>query len=470
MEFWQSGVVVDVLWLCLLLVVASGMAKGVPLLRRVALPAPLLAGLLGLLLGPSGLSIIPFNPDTFELIVYHGLAIIFIAVSLQPQPPSRQQGTWTPGARSMAFAVPVMAVSQGLIGVTVVLVLHLLQIQTVHPGFGLMLPLAFGQGPGQALSLGSAWEETGMTNGGEIGLIMAALGFIWCAVAGVPLSAYGRSRGWQSPRADEAPDAVEPASAMDEGDGLVMHVTAVGVVYLLTFAALTGLVGLLGDKPQLAAMVWGFHFLIAMALGLTTRALLARVGGAVQLQRSTLSQIAALTVAFSTAAAIAAVELSVLGDVWLPVLLIVGVGALSTLLSAMWLAKRVFPNEPFEHALVMFGAASGTLHTGLALLQTLDPDLRGQAPNSAVVGAAGAFVLAAPLLLFVLPFTISGWPDQFQQTTTMAVGILVVYLLLLLAGWRLIGPLRPLSPVASLWPQQQHPLRIGEGEAAVEDA
>jgi ESS family glutamate:Na+ symporter len=148
----------------------------------------------------------------------------------------------------------------------------------------------------------------------------------------------------------------------------------------------------------------------------------------------------------------------VLEAVWLPITAIVVIGALSTLGSALWLSKRVFPEEPFEHGLVMFGAATGTLHTGLALLQTIDPELRGDAPDSAVVGSAGAFVLAAPLLLFVLPFTIAGWPDRFLSTSAQSVVIMVVYLALLLLGWRLLGALRPLRPLTALWPEVKHPL------------
>jgi ESS family glutamate:Na+ symporter len=456
MVFWQGGAILDGLWLSLLLVAAAALVRAVPPLRRIAIPPPLIAGLLGLAMGPSALAVIPFNPGTFEAVVYHGLAIIFIAVSLQPARTGGGRPPLSHGARSIAFAVPFMAVTQALVGMTVVLVLHLLSVQTLHPGFGLMLPLAFGQGPGQALSLGSAWEQSGMDNGGQIGLIMAALGFIWCAVAGVPLAAYGRRRGWIAP----AQTAHTAASSKEGGGGdtAAIHVAAVGLVYLLTYAVITGLVSLIGERPQAAAMVWGFHFIIAMAIGLSIRAVLGRVAPAGLLRREELGRIVAVTVSFSTAAAIAAVQLSVLEAVWLPITAIVVIGALSTLGSALWLSKRVFPEEPFEHGLVMFGAATGTLHTGLALLQTIDPELRGDAPDSAVVGSAGAFVLAAPLLLFVLPFTIAGWPDRFLSTSAQSVVIMVVYLALLLLGWRLLGALRPLRPLTTLWPEVKHPL------------
>lgn len=458
MVFWKSGVVADGLWLAVLLVSATGLVRAVPSLRKMALPPPLLAGLLGLLLGPSVLAVIPFNPETFEAIVYHGLAIIFIAVSLQPNRSRGGRPALSHGARSMAFAIPFMAVTQALVGMTVVLVLHLLSVQTLHPGFGLMLPLAFGQGPGQALSLGSAWEQTGMDSGGQIGLIMAALGFIWCAVAGVPLAAIGRRRGWSTPTASASRLNTGPARTDDASNAAAMHVAAVGTVYLMTYAVISGMVSFIGDQPQLTAMVWGFHFIIAMVIGLSARAVLRRVAPDGLLRRDELSRIATVTVSFSTAAAIAAVQLSVLEEVWRPIVLIVTVGAFSTLLSAVWLSKRVFPDEPFEHGLVMFGAATGTLHTGLALLQVLDPDLKGEAPNSAVVGSAGAFILAAPLLLFVLPFTIAGWPDHFLSTSVQSVGGMVVYLGLLLLGWRLLGALRPLRPVTKGWPAVKHPL------------
>ncbi|MEL6343357.1 MAG: hypothetical protein AAFV53_09485 [Myxococcota bacterium] len=457
MTFWSSGVMMDGVWLCALLLVSWALIQSLPFLRRLALPPPLLAGIIGLFLGPSAMGFLPFQPETFEFIVYHGLALIFISVSLQPAPPRTDGRAVSLGSRSMAFAIPFMAVTQGLIGLTVVAGYWALGFGELHPGVGLMLPLAFGQGPGQALSLGTAWEASGMADGGQIGLIMSAIGFIWCAAVGVPWASYGARKGWATPLPDPPDEPMLGETLDPKVDTTALHVSAVGVVYLVTAGLLVLITDAIADNTQLVAMVWGFHFLIGMAVGLFVRTVLARTPGKGLLKREELSRIATVVVAFSTTAAISAVKLSVLVGMWGPILMVTMLGGVATFAAALWLTKRVFPEAPFEHGLVWFGAATGTLHTGLALLQSLDPELRGSAPNSAVVGSAGALLLSAPLLLFVIPYTITDWQSRFPGVTFAAIGILAIYMALLVVGWRLGAPLRFLRPLGSIWPSQPHP-------------
>ena len=200
MRFWELPAVPTVLILAVLLLGASALRRSVPFLRKLGIPDSMVAGFAGLVLGSSALELLPLDVETLELIVYHGLAVIFIAVGLQEPVKTKGGG----GARSVAFALPVFAALQGLVGISLALAL------SVHPGFGSLLPLGFQQGPGQALSLGEAWEPTGLVDGGQVGLIIAAAGFAWAVFIGVPLVAIGRRLGWTSP----------PPTGEEEGDDL----------------------------------------------------------------------------------------------------------------------------------------------------------------------------------------------------------------------------------------------------------
>jgi len=55
----------------------------------------------------------------------------------------------------------------------------------VSPLMGLLLPLGFGQGPGQAFSMGAQWQELGFTGGAAIGLSISAAGFAWATIGGI---------------------------------------------------------------------------------------------------------------------------------------------------------------------------------------------------------------------------------------------------------------------------------------------
>ena len=455
MAFWESGLVVDALLVASLLFIAGTLRRLIPPLRTFGVPDSMVAGFVGLVLGPTALAVLPFDPETLESFVYHGLALVFIAVGLQ----SPAKGKGAGGAKSVAFAIPFFAVLQGLVGLLAVLAFTAFAAERMHPGMGLMLPLGFNQGPGQALSLGRSWEASGFVDGGDVGLIVAAMGFAWAVFIGVPLVWWGRRKGWAEDPGRGADSAAVETSAREvppPGPGALEPLTTnaiwIGLVYLATFGILYGLAQLLADKPQFAAMVWGFHFIVGTFLALGARRVLDRILPSHQLDDRLLGRISGTTVDVVTCSAIAAVSLTVFKANLVPILVLTSLGGGATLLSCLWLARRAFPSAPFQHAVVMFGAATGTLPTGLALLRIMDPELKGPVPANVVLGAAGALVLSIPLLIVVLPIPIAGFENDYWGSIGLAVGILCVYIGLLLVGWRFLGPLRFERPWRRFWP------------------
>jgi glutamate:Na+ symporter, ESS family len=453
-QFFEPGLIQDFLLLGVLLAVAALLLRVVPGLGRLAVPDAILAGVLGLVAGPTVLGWLPFDQDALEVIVYHGLALVFIAIGLQR--PLRGAGGG--GAASFAFAMPTMAVTQALVGLAVVLGFTVFTATPVSPGFGLLLPLGYQQGPGQALSIGTAWETLGLTDGGRIGLIIAAFGFAWC-IAGVPLVAVGRRLGWIGPLRPVVTDESAAPTAPSAGfmEPLTVQVVAVATAYAVVWGLLLLFDHLLAGRPQLAAQLWGFHFILGAGVAIAGRRLLDRLPVHVPLDDLLLSRVASLVVAFTTAAALTAVRVGVLRQ-WLgPILAVTLLGGVCTLLLAVWLGRRAFPEAPFHHALVLFGASTGTLPTGLALLRILDPELRGPVARNIVVGTTGAIVLGLPLILVVMPLMVGGWASGSMTSFWIGLAILPVYLAALLVGWRLFGPLRFLRPRAHLWPREGAP-------------
>lgn len=461
MRFWTDLAVVDLLVLCAFLVIARMLAARVPGYRKLALPPAVLAGALALAFGPSGLDLVPLGSHSLEAIVYHGLALVFISMGLQAVGPS---GGGL-GARSVAIGIPFLTCAQAVFGLLVVLGWSA-AIGQLHPGVGLMLPLGFSQGPGQALSMGSAWEQMGMTSGGQIGLTVAALGYLVCIVLGLGMFHAARRFGWaddpgHEPLTPDADAAPAPERRTDTGFGLepLMGQTAVvGTVYLAVFASLVAISGALADKPQLSAMVWGFHFLLAIIFATSVRGALRVLRWDGATDDELLARLAGVAVDLTAAAAIAAIQVEQVAAFVGPIVALVVPGALATLLSCLWLAKRAFPERPFSHALVMFGTMTGTLPTGMTLLRLEDPDLRGPAARSMIVGVALSIVPAAPLLLKLLPMPVLGWPASFPSAVWTTVGLLSAYLVVLGIAWRLLGPLRMVGSPWALWPRETHPL------------
>ena len=74
---------IDFILLSLLIVIASILKARVPVLRKLIVPTSMIAGFAGLLLGPEMIGIVPFNVDMLGDLVYHLMAVGFIALSLK---------------------------------------------------------------------------------------------------------------------------------------------------------------------------------------------------------------------------------------------------------------------------------------------------------------------------------------------------------------------------------------------------
>lgn len=434
MVFWQNGVVLTALAVLAMLVLAETLLGAIKPLRRVGIPSSIVAGALALLLGPQFVGLVPFDTDVLETAVYHGLAFVFIAVSLQTP-----HGGTGPGARSMAFGITAMVALQTCVGLLLILLLGTVLGSHLHPGFGLLLPLGFEQGPGQALSLGAAWESGGLPDGAQVGLIIAAMGFAWSIVVGVPLVAWGRARGYVSDQRDASETtstSVEmPTLPAGTVELLTRQILAIAGVYILTYAVCLGASAALAGMPDIAAMVWGFHFMIGAGIAMGVRPLLNRLPAGSPLHDDFLSRIAAVTVDVITCAALGAVQIGVLTTHIVPILLVTAVGGLATLAAVLFLARRAFPEAWFEHAVLWFGMSTGTLPMGLALLRMIDPDLKSPAPVSAVLGSAGSVLGVAPIVLVLHPIPIAGWPDGYPGAGWLALGATVLYLCVTMALW-----------------------------------
>ncbi len=448
MDVWEQSWLVTALAMAGCFFVAEACRRLLPPLRALGLPGSILAGVLGLLVGPQVLGFLPVDTAVLTTLVYHGLAVVFIAIALTPPDTKSSSGSTTADATSMAFAIVVMISLQTAVGIAVVIGVGALWEPT-HPGFGLMLALGFEQGPGQAMSMGKAWEASGgLVDGEQLGLIVAATGFAWSILVGVPLVAFGRWRGWTSSDAAGVV-ASEPVESVRGQPGavdvLTQQLVVIALCYLATLGICSALYALLMPiAADVAPMVWGFHFIIGALVASAVRAAMFRLGARDVLSRALLPRISGTAVDVTTVCAIAAVQLSVLASNWVPIAVLTTIGGLVTLFFCLWAAPRAFNEARFEHMIVWFGMSTGTLPMGLALLRIIDPDLRTSAPISAVAGSAGATLGAIPVVLLLHPAMVATWPS--------GVGL----------WWLLFGTVAYALVVAAVWWGTGR-LRIGRG-------
>ena len=218
-EVW-SFIITDTMLLGAMMV-ANMLRRSIKPLRKMLIPSSVLGGFLLLIVNFiykqifNGESM--FSAQMMEVITYHGLGLGFVAMSLRRVEKNSDQ-------RLKSFDTGVAVVGGYLIQAVVGLVLSTALFYIMQKGFaasGLLLPMGYGQGPGQAYNWGRTYENLwGFDNGTSFGLTVAAMGFVAASVGGVIylnlLRRKGRFSGSLGAEVTEAEDSKEAVTAKGE--------------------------------------------------------------------------------------------------------------------------------------------------------------------------------------------------------------------------------------------------------------
>ncbi len=422
------------------LLVANLIRCNVPLFRRSLLPTALLAGLLILCLKPFGFFASLVDKQSMEIVTYHALGLGFVAMALKNK--KIKSATTTLKVVETGAVTASTYILQGLVGLLVTVPMFLIGGKLFYAS-GLLLPMGYGQGPGQALNFGvtfSGWAEgQGLVfHGSDFGLSIAATGFIVGSVVGVIYMNMLRRRGKLKVREKAESEHYTLADYESEGeiphsesiDKLTVQLCLVLLVYALVFVLMWGVqqldMGQFGVKT-LKPLVWGFNFLWGTLLGVLVRWIIGRLRKRNLMQREYinnhyLDRIAGTCFDFMIVAGTAAIDFNNLRGLWLPLALVCTLGAIATFWYVLRCCKKLYPDYPYEGFFSMFGMLTGTASNGMILLREIDPRFETPAANNLVLQTIPALAFGFPVLLLM------GFAPQSLGNTLITMGIMVVVL------------------------------------------
>ena len=432
-------------WLVQFCILATALLIGnilrtkIPFLRKSLIPSALIGGLLLLVFkaipGCEGL----INKPVMEIVTYHALGLGFVALALKN---NKIESKSTPMKVIETGALTASTyVIQGIVGL-IVSILFFYFGRKLFYAAGLLLPMGYGQGPGQALNFGKIFTSWATKQGidfpgADFGLSIAATGFIVGSIVGVIYMNILRRRGVLSRQKiveaqmnkledyegkGEIPDA-------ESIDKLSVQICMVLFVYFLVFLFTNWIQGMdLGDfgTNTLKPMLWGFNFLIGTLFGILFKWLLGRFKKANLMSREyinnyMLNRISGFCFDIMIVAGTAAINFTEFGKFVLPFIIIVTLGAIVTFVYVLWISKHLYPNYKYEGFFSMFGMLTGTASNGMILLREIDPKFETPAANNLVLQTLSAIVLGFPVLLLV------GYAPQSLNATFITLGILVVF-------------------------------------------
>ena len=397
------------------ILLANSLRQKVSLIRKSMMPVAVLGGFLLLLAKYLGIARV--DQDLMEMLVYHGIALGFIAMSLRVPMEKAEKGDLT-GLKSGAVIVSTYLV-QGVTGLLVTLLLSYTLMPSMFQAAGLLLPMGYGQGPGQANNIGSSYEALGFAGGRSFGLAIAAAGYLVACVVGVVilnvLSRKGkvghtRSSVTELPASDyfQSRDEIPVSDSIDK---LSIQLAMVLLVYLLTYLAAWGLTSGIaviseGLANTLNTLIWGFNFIIGSALAILLRVLLeqGKRKGLIARQYQNnylLNRLSGFFFDIMIVAGIASINLEDIRGLWLPFVLLAVLGAVVTWVHLSIVCKAAYHDYYYEGLISMYGMLTGTISSGVLLLREIDPDLATPAANNLVVGSSFGIILGAPVLVLV---------------------------------------------------------------------
>lgn len=426
------------------LLVANLIRCNVPLLRRSLLPSALLAGLLILALKPLGAFSALIDRHAMEVITYHALGLGFVAMALKNKRIKSATSTLTVVETGAVTAGTYII--QGLAGLLITVPLFLWwRGDELFYAAGLLLPMGYGQGPGQALNFGTTFAgwaaDQGIDfHGADFGLSIAAMGFIVGSLVGVVYMNVLRRRGKLRVSDGSYVEHYTLADYESEGeiphsesiDKLTVQLCLVLLVYALVFLLMYGVqqleLGNFGTKT-LKPLVWGFNFLWGTLLGVLVKWIIGRLRKSRLMQREYinnhyLDRIAGTCFDLMIVAGTAAIDFNNLRALWLPLVLVCVAGALVTFCFVLRCCRRLYPGYEYEAFFSLFGMLTGTASNGMILLREIDPRFETPAANNLVLQTIPALAFGFPVLLLM------GFAPQSLQSTLISVGVMLVALLL----------------------------------------
>ena len=425
-----------------LILLANVLRQKVPFIRGTLMPTAVLAGFLLLLIRSVGL--INVSTSFLEGITFHAIALGFIALSLRVPEKNTNEGVLLAG-KNGALIVSTYLV-QGIAGLVISILFAYTFMPDIFKASGLLLPMAYGQGPGQANNVGSTYEALGMAGGRTFGLSLAAMGYLCACVVGVIyltiLSKKGkvtRTSESESVSGSVTVDVFQDHNEIpisESIDRFSIQAALVCLVYLVTYLLTLGIVKLLeavapGLASTVSTLLWGFNFIVGSLIATIVRSIMSKMRKAKIMVRQyqnnyLLSRISGVAFDFMIVAGIASIEITDLKGNWLPFVIMSIVGGVITFLYLKWVCRKLYPSYFYEGFMSMYGMLTGTISSGVLLLREIDPELKTPASNNLITGSSFGIAFGAPVLLII------SFAPKSDAAVFISLGILAVYLAALL--------------------------------------
>lgn len=413
------GFLVQIGLLLLFLLLGNILRNIIPWFKKSLIPSALIGGGLLLLIDfiCKQFNVVLVDNRAMQIITYHSLGIGFAAMTLKTEKAKTKMKT----SQVMEFGALQGGtyMLQAFVGLLITIILFLFTKtgkNVISYISGLLLPLAFGQGPGNALTWDINFTNSvnAFFNGqGSVGLSLASIGFIVASLFGIIYINYFKRKGLIKIRNASKSSEQSVTTYCDDNeipdsesiDKFSIQMGLVVLVYALSFGFMC-LLGIISNFTN--SIAWGFNFMWAAIFAMLVKTIIKNLKKNKTMKRTYINnyqmdRISGFFFDIMIVAGVTAIEINNIKNYILPIIILTIVGALITFVYIHKVSKHCFKGFEHETFLMAFGTLTGTASNGMILMKEIDPNLITPTSTIYVLSNFPAMVMIAPLLL-LLPF------------------------------------------------------------------
>ncbi|SHH02990.1 glutamate:Na+ symporter, ESS family [Anaerosphaera aminiphila DSM 21120] len=395
----------------ILLLLGFLLRKKLKIFQKYFIPVSLIAGALGLLLGPQVLGQVSPIYIPFSETVPQWSTVLFCFV-FGPTFLGIKMGKINKNAISATLINGTLHQMQAVVGLVCTLIFSKTIMKSLPMGFGLLPVYGFYGGHGMANAAGVIFEESGYWSDGiGAGMTFATIGIICGVVFGMVLINKGIRKGYLKSTAsvdnlDEEDltgyiplgkrttigEGVSNPSALDP---LALQFALVGCVII---CGMIMRYFLLKISPVMENFpIFATTFICSLIIG----TILNRTKYVEYVDRNTMNRITGLALEYMIASAIATTSIGIFKKYWLPFVVISVIIVALDYILVYYMSKKWNESDWYEIMVGAFGMTMGVLATGLLLIKVIDPEYKTSATESVSIASTLGYVYQLPYTILI---------------------------------------------------------------------
>lgn len=422
-------------WAGVMICIGIYLRAKIPVLRSMLVPASVAAGILGFgfvnFFIYAGISI-GTDTQTYTAIVNHLFTISFISITLAEEGLGKKKRHVIKGAAALGIIWCLLYALTPLIAAGILAALG--GYTDVNMVYGMLVPFAFCQGPGQAAAYGEIFEQYGWQNASAVALAFASIGFIAAFLIGIPAAKAGIKKGIarHCVKLDEAVQrgylkkneqteyGVRETTCSSSIETLAFHSALTGVCYILA----VGISRILGFLPGfMGTSMSGMMFMNGMYAACLVKWVMKKLKIDFLQDTALQGRITGWTADYLIVCAFMSVSVSAVREWLVPIIIVSAVTVIVTFFVCFYFGQRIGGENDFERTLGLYGTCTGTVPSGISLVRIVDPCF--ETATAVELGACNFVMLASTPVYFIILALASGSITRPEAALLLAACVLI---------------------------------------------